>query len=202
MQSVLRGGPAVHCPLWPPTALLLGGHEYHSLMVLPTGPLHVHLSHQVWPQRNERCGRGTPANVACAECTQMCIVWERIRGLKGLLIKLEFRDEMGLRLGNGISPCFSLIERWSMAGHSFLLSKKIIYFFEHMECVTCICMWTVHVQLAHVQTSTFCLLPQKFNGAALQLHLTTVAKTAAPVSLQTNGVKRATMSYYVALCMI
>jgi len=45
------------------------------------GADHVHLSHQVWPQRSERCRRGAPVNVACAECTQMCTVGGRIQGL-------------------------------------------------------------------------------------------------------------------------
>ena len=44
--------------------------------------LHVHLSHQVWPQRSECCGRGTPTYVACAECTQMCIVGKGLKGFK------------------------------------------------------------------------------------------------------------------------
>jgi len=49
-------------------------------IAMAEGALHVHLSHQVWPQRSERCGRGTRANVACAECTQMCTVGESIQG--------------------------------------------------------------------------------------------------------------------------
>ena len=53
-----------------------------SLMVLPEGALHVHLSHQVWPQKSEHCGKGKPSNMACAECKQMCMVWESIQGLK------------------------------------------------------------------------------------------------------------------------
>jgi len=53
---------------------LLCSWMFMNIMVLPEGALHVHLSHQVWPQSNECCGRGTPANLACAQCTQMCIV--------------------------------------------------------------------------------------------------------------------------------
>jgi len=50
------------------------------------GALHVHLFNQVWPQRSEGCGRGTPANVACVECTQMHVhFWKKNSGLKNWL---------------------------------------------------------------------------------------------------------------------
>jgi len=44
------------------------------------GALHVCLSHQVRPQRTERCGRAATPNVTYAEHTQMCTAGERIQG--------------------------------------------------------------------------------------------------------------------------
>ena len=40
------------------------GWSWISLMVFPEGALHVHLPHQVWPQRSKHW-RATPANVMC-----------------------------------------------------------------------------------------------------------------------------------------
>ena len=58
-QSNLHFHPKLFCS-WVVMNIITG-------IAMAEGALHVHLSNQVWPQRSERCGRGRPANVACAE---------------------------------------------------------------------------------------------------------------------------------------
>ena len=40
--------------------------------------------HQVWPLRNECCGRGVPTKVVCAECMKMCCLGGKNSVVKGL----------------------------------------------------------------------------------------------------------------------
>ena len=54
-------------------------------MVLPEGALHVCEPQQVWPLRRERCGRGVPMKVVCAECMKMCCLGGKNSVVKGLM---------------------------------------------------------------------------------------------------------------------
>ena len=61
-------------PTLTPITRLLDGHKY-IINSIARGALHVCFPPQAWPlMRNECCGRGAPAKVACTECTWMCTV--------------------------------------------------------------------------------------------------------------------------------